>query len=141
MDGTSFVSGPDFATIDNSSVKSAKVVCLYFSAHWCPPCRQFTPVLGKFYNEVNSSEKKLEIIFVSFDQDEASWKDYYKTMPFISMPFDKAAIKAVSDKYGVKGIPALIILNSDGSVLEQNGRGDVTSKGPSVINDWIAKAK
>ena len=25
------------------------IVCFYFSAHWCPPCRGFTPVLKKFY--------------------------------------------------------------------------------------------
>ena len=24
-------------------------ICIYFSGHWCPPCRGFTPVLKKFY--------------------------------------------------------------------------------------------
>jgi nucleoredoxin len=23
------------------------VIVFYFSAHWCPPCRQFTPVLAR----------------------------------------------------------------------------------------------
>lgn len=30
-------------------LKKAKVVCLFFAAHWCPPCRAFTPKLIKFY--------------------------------------------------------------------------------------------
>ena len=29
-----------------------KVVGIYFSAHWCPPCRSFTPELIKTYKTV-----------------------------------------------------------------------------------------
>ena len=28
---------------------------IYFSAHWCPPCRMFTPELADIYNEMNAS--------------------------------------------------------------------------------------
>jgi nucleoredoxin len=31
------------------ALSSKKLVAFYFSAHWCPPCRGFTPVLKKFY--------------------------------------------------------------------------------------------
>ncbi len=33
--------------VDPASLKG-KTVGLYFSAHWCPPCRAFTPSLVKF---------------------------------------------------------------------------------------------
>ena len=45
----------DMLRFDGSKVKASvaladkKVVAFYFSAHWCPPCRGFTPVLKKFY--------------------------------------------------------------------------------------------
>jgi nucleoredoxin len=26
-------------------------VLIYFSAHWCAPCKQFTPILAKAYKE------------------------------------------------------------------------------------------
>ena len=27
----------------------ADVIGVYYSAHWCPPCRQFTPQLAEIY--------------------------------------------------------------------------------------------
>lgn len=61
---------------------------LYFSAHWCPPCRAFTPMLGEFYNNLKAAGKSLEIVFVSSDRDEAQWKEYYHSMPWLALPFE-----------------------------------------------------
>jgi nucleoredoxin len=32
------------------ALANKKVILFYFSAHWCPPCRAFTPVLKDFYD-------------------------------------------------------------------------------------------
>ncbi len=29
------------------------VECIYFSAHWCPPCRGFTPQLAEMFSFIN----------------------------------------------------------------------------------------
>ena len=55
----------------DQAISDTKFVAVYFSAHWCPPCRNFTPVLNDFYKKVTGKDKKvLEIIFVSSDKDE-----------------------------------------------------------------------
>ena len=36
---------------DEKILQSAPVIAYYFSAHWCPPCRKFTPVLASLYNK------------------------------------------------------------------------------------------
>ena len=53
-----------------------ELVMYYFSAHWCPPCRQFTPMLKDFYDEV--SDENLEIVFVSSDRSDDDMKSYMK---------------------------------------------------------------
>ena len=61
---------------------------IYFSAHWCPPCRGFTPTLAEFYNKLKAARPgELEIVFVSFDRDEEGFKDYYGSMPWLSVDF------------------------------------------------------
>ena len=59
-------------------MKSAEVVCLYFSANWCSFCKTFTEQLLTFVNEVNKDGKKLQIVLVSQDQTEVMFKAYYE---------------------------------------------------------------
>lgn len=48
-------------------------------------CRQFTPVLAKFY-KAHATKKKFEIIFVSSDRDNAQFMEYFGTMPWVALP-------------------------------------------------------
>lgn len=63
-----------------------KTVGLYFSAHWCPPCRGFTPKLAEFYKKYHK-DKNFEIVFVSSDKDENQFKGYYDEMPWLALPY------------------------------------------------------
>lgn len=82
--------GQDGVSIPTESLcGSNKVLGLYFSAHWCPPCRGFTPKLAEFYKAVKNTPNaaNFDIIFISSDRDEASFTDYFKDMPWKALPF------------------------------------------------------
>merc|ERR1712054_369716 len=80
-------------------------VALYFSAHWCPPCRGFTPKLAEWYS-ANLKSKGLEVVFISSDRDEGSFKEYFGEQPWLALPFSARGKKAaLSKKYKVSGIP------------------------------------
>lgn len=50
-----------------------KNVLLYFSAHWCPPCRTFIPKLTEAYDKIKENDDALEVVFISSDRDQASF--------------------------------------------------------------------
>ena len=101
-----------------------KHILVYFSAHWCPPCRGYTPALSAAYFQSPKAGKETAIIFVSSDRSEAEFDGYYRNMSFYALPFRERAIKAkLSDAYGVRGIPSLVLLDGDGRLVEQNVRG------------------
>jgi nucleoredoxin len=119
---------------------AGKPIGLYFSAHWCPPCRGFTPKLSEFYK--NGLKDKMEIIFVSSDRDEDGFNEYAAEMPWLALPFAKRREKeTLSKAFGVSGIPALIVINSDGSVITEDGRGKVMKdpKGQNFPEGWLPK--
>jgi thiol-disulfide isomerase/thioredoxin len=117
-------------------LSDVEAIGVYFSAHWCGPCRAFTPKLSKQYTALKAAGKKVEIIFASSDQNDASFQEYYGEMPWLALPFDRRDLKKVlSSKYSIEGIPALIFLDAKtGETLATNGRGEITSS--AFINNF-----
>merc|ERR550537_31921 len=102
------------------------VIGLYFSAHWCPPCRAFTPQLAEQYKKIKAAGLPFEIVFASSDQNEKQFREYFKEMPWLALPFkDRERKEALSSHFGVRGIPTLVLLDTDRSVLTTNGRAAV----------------
>lgn len=98
-----------------------KKLALYFSASWCGPCRRFTPTLIEVYNEL-SSKGDFEVIFVSGDEDEESFKGYFSKMPWLAIPFsDSETRDRLNELFKVSGIPHCVILDEEGKVVSDNG--------------------
>ena len=74
--------------LDWFQVITSVVAGIYFSAHWCPPCRSFTPKLSVFYEEHRAAGQKFEVVFVSSDKDASSWEEYFHEMPWLALPFN-----------------------------------------------------
>jgi len=115
-------------TVPTSSL-SGKIVGLYFSAHWCGPCRQFTPILSGIYQQLQKEKKAFEIVFVSSDKDEKSFKEYFASMPWKALPFNSERKGTLGQSYGVQGIPTLVLLDPDGKTITANGREMIQSQG------------
>jgi nucleoredoxin len=140
-----------------------KYLMLYFSAHWCPPCQRFTPVLSKAYTALKQQRQdfevrffshmrtadsnliksnfsfflcyRLKLLFVSSDRDQAGFDEYWGSMTFGAIPFNERQAKAaLSARLGVRGIPALIMLSPEREVISDNVR-DVIQSG-DYISDF-----
>ena len=109
---------------------AGKHIGVYFSAHWCGPCRNFTPKLAAAYEKVNAdgSGAPLEILFVSADNSESEFDEYRSAMPWLSVPLsDKKRIAALNGYFNTEGIPHLAILGPDLKLINKDARGAVMS--------------
>jgi len=126
--------------VDLATLKG-KTVGLYFSAHWCPPCRAFTPSLVKFRDK--HAEENFEIVFVSLDHSSSDKATYIREaeMKWLSVPGARSKeARDLAERFQVKGIPTLIILSPDGSVVTQNGREEVMISADTALRTWKEKA-
>lgn len=81
---------------------------------------------------------EVEIVFVSSDSDQSSFDGYYASMSFAALPFESRQVaQSLGQKYGVRGIPSLIILGgSNGEVVDRDGRSTVTSARGDTSVAW-----
>ena len=122
LDGTRF-------NLDNMG---GRVVLIDFWATWCGPCNAELPHLQKIAREF--ANEPLTIISISWDSDEAKWKDFIAKHEMTWLQYRDADHK-LGNRFSINAIPHYFTIDSDGVLTaEMLGSGnDVEGKLKKLI--------
>ncbi|KAF5741073.1 putative nucleoredoxin [Tripterygium wilfordii] len=123
-----FIIGKDGAEVKVADLVGRNIF-LYFSAHWCPPCRAFLPTLIEAYNKIKEKDDAFEVIFISSDRDQAAFDEYFSEMPWLALPFGDERKKSLSHRFKVHGIPMLVAIGPSGKTVTKEARDLIMAHG------------
>ena len=117
---------------------NGKIIAIYFSASWCPPCRAFSPLLAKLEKELQDQGKPFALVLVGCDQTRQKSLDYMKShdMTGYLVPPEANAKISLSKRYRVSGIPYLVIVDDAGKTLDPSARATVQSRPDDAWKIW-----
>merc|ERR1711935_749048 len=134
------------AMLEYSSLKD-KHLMLYFSAHWCPPCKAFTPILSKAYTDLKSKRDDFELVFISSDQDEAGQREIINNSlngvirngDFTDFPFYPKKYGSVEENEDINGSKTLVVFHEGGDDDEQKDVKEVVKEVSERLKDDKSK--
>jgi thiol-disulfide isomerase/thioredoxin len=129
-------------TSDGTEVKvsdyKGKVVIVSFWASWCPPCRKELPVLSGI--QKSATAQHLQVLSVNIDEDPKLFRKLKEALALGDMILVSDAKHRVKRKYGVEGIPHMVIIDAEGKVASVHvGYGE--SSLPGLIDEINAVAR
>ncbi len=136
------VKGKTLAPVPRAGLDGARYIAFYYSAHWCPPCRGFTPELVDAYDEIKAAHPEFELVFVSHDEDPAAMQGYMTEyrMAWPALKFDQVKTARVARRPdNERGIPNLVFMDADGKELSHSYTPGGDYRGPKAVLADIRK--
>jgi peroxiredoxin len=105
-----------------------RYVLLEFWASWCGPCRADIPHLKDLYELYYPAG--FEVVSISLDEDKEEWTKAMEQeqMPWAQLHDDQPFQDGVAAMYGISGIPACMLVDPDGTIVDRNARGSWLDK-------------
>ena len=99
----------DFDAVLKAAKADGKKILLEFSGNdWCPPCQMLQKFVLKTKEFAKYAKEKLHVVVADFDR--------------YGEPINKrfsSRYKELAELYGLRGFPTIIILSSDGKILDK----------------------
>jgi thiol-disulfide isomerase/thioredoxin len=126
-----------FTAVDGRAVNLAslrgKVVLLDFWATWCPPCREEVPNVVAAYNKYHA--QGFEVVGISLDEDKNSLTEFTADngMPWPQFFDGQGWSNALAERFGIRSIPQMWLLDRQGRIITKNGRRDLDGQVAALL--------
>ncbi|MFM7844166.1 MAG: redoxin family protein [Planctomycetota bacterium] len=97
-----------------------KVVIVDFWATWCGPCIRELPNVKAMYEKHH--QKGFDIVGISLDADLGALTDFLEKNPLPWTTLAGEGTQELATKYGVRGIPTLMLVDREGKVVAVSHR-------------------
>ena len=103
-----------------------EIVLFNFWATWCGPCRAEHPNIQKNYEAYK--DKGFEVVGISLDEDKDALQEYLETEHVKWVTLHDGGDGELALKFGIIGIPTVMLLDKDGKLVTMNARGPELGK-------------
>lgn len=111
------IAAPNYGTTPPKRLSALKdkYIVVIFGASWCPKCPSELLKISQLYNKWRSLGA--EVVFVSLDEDEKTFKSFTKIFPFVSVCDYKKWDSPIVEKYFVFATPTIYLLDDKREIL------------------------
>jgi hypothetical protein len=130
----------DGSRVGVGSLEQNTLLGIYFMSPGCPACSAFNPSLVTAYDEITGAGNAFEIVMVAQGINPTDLSEY-----MAEEGMEWTAVSPLSDRptflaqrYNVRWIPTLIVIETDGTIVSMSGREQVAGQGADAWNIWMS---